>query len=138
MPARKKRTNLKVLPGTEGQGEVDTEVREKAERRSFTTAFKARILREIEKAPGNRAAILRREGLYSSHIQKWRAEEWRRTHEERKRGRQKNAFNAENKKLMAQVQRLEKQLYQANKIIELQKKVSEILGVTLDPIDEDE
>jgi hypothetical protein len=136
MPARKKRTNLKVVAGTE---DAETEVREKPVRRTFTTSYKASILRELDGAPaGARAAILRREGLYSSHIQKWRAEEWRRRYEERKRGRQKSAFTAENRKLRAANERLEKQLYQANKIIELQKKVAEILGVTLEKSDADE
>lgn len=52
-----------------------TEVVEKAKRRTFTLAYKAKILRETEEAPqGQVAAILRREGLYTSHLQKWRLE----------------------------------------------------------------
>ena len=50
-----------------------TEVVEKARRRRFTATYKARVLEEIEGASnGQVAAILRREGLYSSHVQKWR------------------------------------------------------------------
>lgn len=53
----------------------ETEVVEKPVRRSFTTTYKKTILKEIDAAaPGMVASILRREGLYSSHLQKWRAE----------------------------------------------------------------
>jgi transposase len=136
MPGRKRGANLEVVSTA---GEAETEVREKRTRRTFTAAYKQKILKEVEGASsGTRAAILRREGLYSSHIQKWRAEDRRKTYDERKRGRQKNALTAEMRKLRQENERLQKQLYQANKIIELQKKVSEILGVTLEPIDENE
>jgi transposase-like protein len=52
-----------------------TEVSPKAKRRTFTTEYKRRILREADacKRPGEMGALLRREGLYSSHVTEWRA-----------------------------------------------------------------
>jgi hypothetical protein len=135
MPARKKRTDLKVVAG-----DPQTEVKEKPERRTFTAAYKVRILGELDAAPsGGMAAILRREGLYNSTIQKWRAEAARQKWESRREnraGRKKNPLTDENRKLKEELARARKQLYKANKIIELQKKVSEILGVTLEPIED--
>jgi transposase-like protein len=53
----------------------ETEVSEKAKRRAFTAEFKRRIVKEADacKAPGEVGALLRREGLYSSHLTSWRA-----------------------------------------------------------------
>ena len=112
----------------------ETEVVEKAVRRTFSVAYKKNILKEVEAAaPGTVAAILRREGLYSSHLQKWRDET-----KPQKRGPKTNPLTGEVKKLRTEVVRLQKQLNQANNIIDLQKKISEILGVTLEEIPEDE
>ncbi|MCI0565475.1 MAG: transposase [Nitrososphaera sp.] len=112
----------------------ETEVIEKAVRRTFTESYKKKILKEVDvAAPGTVAAILRREGLYSSHLQKWRDET-----KPQKRGPKTNPLTAEVKKLRAEKARLQKQLDQANNIIDLQKKISEILGVTLEEIPEDE
>lgn len=53
----------------------DPEVRPRAGRRRFTTAYKRQIVAEAERcAPGEIGAVLRREGLYSSHLTKWRRE----------------------------------------------------------------
>ena len=97
MPARKKRTDLKVVAG-----DPQTEVKEKPERRTFTAAYKVRILGELDAAPsGGMAAILRREGLYNSTIQKWRAEAARQKWESRREnraGRKKNPLTDENRK----------------------------------------
>ena len=73
--------------GSNAPSEPEVEVVERAVRRKFSAAYKAKILSEVESvSPGKVAAILRREGLYSSHLHKWRAEESRRAHEARKRG----------------------------------------------------
>ena len=51
---------------------IETEVKEEARRRKFTAAYKAKILKAAEGLPdGQLAALLRREGLYSSHLYKW-------------------------------------------------------------------
>ena len=57
-----------------GMGEhFEGEVPERAKRRTFTGAYKLRILAEYEAAaPGRRGEVLRREGLYSSHLVEWR------------------------------------------------------------------
>jgi transposase-like protein len=110
-----------------------TEVEERPQRRKFTAAYKARILKEAEAASdGETAALLRREGLYASHLYKWRKERDLAALEPKKRGRKANPLLAENKKLQAKNARLEKQLEQANAIIELQKKIAKILGDTLE------
>lgn len=115
-----------------------TEVREKASRRRYTAKDKARILEEIDRAaPGQVAAILRREGIYTSYVQKWRLERAERNLEARKRGPKPNLAAAEIKKLKTQLARAEKKLARANAMIELQKKVAEILGTSLESDEED-
>ena len=90
MTERKRRANLRAVNGDRPAIEVP----EKAVRRKFSLNYKRRTLREVEAAqPGTLAAILRREGLYSSHIQKWRAQEETRQLEA-KRGRKKNPLTA--------------------------------------------
>ena len=124
--------------GSNAQSEPEIEVVEKAVRRAFTAAYKSKILREAEAAaPGTVAAILRREGLYSSHLQKWRAEESRRAHEARKRGPKTNPLAAEVKRQREEIARLEKRLTKAGHIIELQKKIAEIMEVTLEIPDDE-
>jgi transposase len=118
----------------------ETEVSEMPSRRKFSQVEKNRILKETDSAArGEVAAVLRREGIYASHLQKWRTErELSALASAEKRAQQVNPLASEIKKLKTQNQRLEKRLDQANKIIELQKKVSEILGVRLQEIDEDD
>lgn len=129
MPARKKRVgNLKVVETKQ----PEVEVLEKPVRRKFTRAYKAKILKEIDAAPaGTIGSILRREGLYSSHLAKWRAERDERGLSAKKRGPKTNPLSGEVKRLRQENKRLEKRLLQANEIIDLQKKISKILGITL-------
>ena len=115
----------------------DPEVLAVARRRQFTAEYKRSFLREYEACPkGERGALLRREGLYSWHVTAWRTQ--RTTGElagltPRKRGRKatkrRDEFALENQRLVRQVARLEHQLTRARKVIEVQKKISEILGV---------
>jgi len=117
----------------------DTQVVPKATRRQFSAEEKARILQEADASPpGQVAALLRREGIYSSHLYKWRAELALASLQPKKRGPVANPLSAENKRLQAQNDKLAKRLRQAEKIIELQKKMSEILDVTLETIDDEE
>lgn len=137
--------NLGSHPGESGNGngsdphsEPEIEVIERPVRRKFTAAYKARILREVNAAsPGAVAALLRREGLYSSHLQKWRAEESRRSNQARKRGPTTNPLAAEVRRQRAEIARLEKRLVNAGHIIELQKKIAEIMEVTLEIPDDE-
>ena len=117
----------------------DPEVPEKAARRRFTAEYKLRILREAEgcEAPGEVGALLRREGLYSSHLTTWR-----RQREQgalaaltpKKRGRRASPPHPLSRRV-AELERenahLQRRLKQAETIIEVQKKVSEILGIPL-------
>lgn len=121
------------------------EVLERPVRRRFTAAYKARIVREADTCTqvGQIGALLRREGLYASHLGKWR-ERLREGGEaslaEAKRGRKpkRTPVEVENERLRKQNARLEQRLKQAETIIEIQKKVSEILGIPLAGIDESE
>ena len=126
-----------MLTSTNGTAKSDPEVLEKARRRRFTAEYKAMALREYEASPkGERGAFLRREGLYSSHINTWRAERSERdikALQPVKRGPKPKAQpDPEVAALRKQVARLEHQLRRAEKVIEVQKKISEILGVEQD------
>jgi transposase len=111
-----------------------TEVPAKPQRRVFTAEQKRRILSEIDHCQrGEAGVILRREGLYSSTIIRWR-KELREALTPRKRGRKASeatALRKQNDRLQRDNERLRRQLQQAEKIMEIQKKVSEILNVML-------
>ncbi len=117
----------------------DPEVVEKAARRRFSAAYKVGILAEADSCtePGEIGALLRREGLYSSHLAKWRKQRERGTLaglQPKKRGPKADPSRpakSEMERLRRENQRLSKQLRQAEMIIEIQKKASEILGITL-------
>lgn len=119
------------------------EVPEKAKRRSFDAGYKLRILEEAEGCvrPGELGELLRREGLYSSHLRTWREQRDAGALAgltPRKRGRKakrKDPVSEENERLKREVERLAVRLKQAEAIIDVQKKVSEILGVTLPETD---
>src|SRR6516225_576496 len=124
----------------------DPEVVAKAKRRTFTAEYKQRILQEADSAaatPGGIGALLRREGLYSSHLVTWRRERSQGIQEAlapRKRGRksQRNPLEEENQKLRRQNARLTEDLRKANLIIEVQKKVAALLGNPIPGVDPEE
>jgi transposase len=109
----------------------DPEVTAKARRRRFTTEFKLRILEEADRCQGSGeiGALLRREGLYSSHLQKWRQQR-REGLAGRKRGRpsERNPLSARVAQLERENERLREKLEKAEVIIEVQKKVAALLG----------
>jgi transposase-like protein len=124
---------------------VNPEVLERPVRRRFTAGYKARIVREADTCTeaGQIGALLRREGLYASYLGKWRQrlrEGGEAALAEAKRGRKpkRTPVEIENERLRKQNARLERRLHQAETIIEIQKKVSEILGIPLTRIDERE
>lgn len=106
-------------------------------RRTFTSEYKARVLREIEACTehGEVGALLRREGLYSSHIVQWkrqRAEAEQHGLAPRKRGpRGKSAEVRRIEQLEREKAKLEEELRKANIIISYQKKVHALLGIPL-------
>ena len=123
---------------------ADPEVTAKAKRRSFSAAYKTKILAEVEAAAGsgNIGEILRREGIYSSTLTGWRKERDAAIHSafSQKRGPEpkNNPFTAENEKLRRRNQRLEEELRKAEIIIDVQKKVAMLLGRPLPPIPDSE
>jgi transposase len=128
-----------------GRVDRNLEVLERPVRRRFTAEYKERMVREAEGCTqsGQIGSLLRREGLYSSLLDKWRsklAQGGRAALVEAKRGRKpkRTPVEVENEALRKQNARLERRLKQAETILEIQKKVSEILGVPLARIDESE
>ncbi len=111
----------------------DPEVPLRADRRHYTGEYKQRILDEVDHAqePGQIGAILRREGLYSQIISKWRQQRQQgqlNGSQDRQRGPRPHPEAAEVKRLRAENERLRSRLEQAETIIEVQKKVSQLLG----------
>ncbi len=115
------------------------EVPDKAVRRSFTAEYKLRILTLADACgdPGSLGTLLRREGLYASNLNTWRKQRERGVLSgltPKKRGRKEAVCNpliAENEKLRRENERISKRLRQAEIIIDVQKKVSQILGIQL-------
>jgi transposase-like protein len=103
-------------------------VPEKAERRSYTPEYKVRIVEEADACtqPGEIGALLRREGLYSSHLTDWRREYHtgavERLARQRRGPQGLDPLVREKEELEHQVARLQDRLRQAKKIIEVQKK----------------
>lgn len=118
----------------------DTEVTAKAVRRQFSAAYKLRILQEAEVcSKGEVGALLRREGLYSSHLTTWRRQQAAGQLAgltPKPRGPKPNPEAEELKKLRKENERLQRRLQQAEAIIEAQKKLSQLLG--LNPMEEED
>jgi transposase-like protein len=132
---------LKQMPanGLSKDHQPQTEVTPKAKRRRFSAQYKLRILEEADQGtqPGEIGALLRREGLYSSNLTTWR-----RQREQgqlgalspKKRGPKPKPdadMARELATLRKQNARLEQQLKKAELIIEVQKKVSLLLGLDI-------
>jgi transposase-like protein len=116
----------------------DPEVLPHAERRWFTGEYKLRILEEVERCTerGQVGALLRREGLYSSHLSKWRrqrAEGQLQALSPQKRGRKAQEIGVEElARLQRENERLRARLGQAEMIIDVQKKLSRLLGLPVE------
>jgi transposase-like protein len=112
----------------------------KAQRRRFTAEYKRRVVREADRCttPGAIGALLRREGLYSSHLRTWRAARDRGELDglaPKKRGPKVNAPDARDKKIAEQERetaRWKKRAERAEALVEVQKKVAALLGTPLD------
>lgn len=104
------------------------EVEPRARRRTFTAEYKRSILAEADACPrGEVGALLRREGLYYSHLAKWRGEREAGTLRDKPRGREANPDRAEVKRLARENAALKRKLAQAEAIIEAQKKLARLL-----------
>lgn len=106
---------------------AETELEQKPAKRVFTPEYKRRIVEEINAAPkGGIAAILRREGLYSTTVDNWR-KEYSGAFEPKKRGRKPSpdtAVKRELERLERENERLRRKLEHAELIIDVQKKVA--------------
>ena len=130
------------LPEQSPSARLDSEVVAVGKRRQFSTAYKRRIVREAAAcdSPGSIGALLRREGLYSSHLCSWRRE--LKTAEDaalapKRRGPKIDKVKVEAKRiedLEREVTRLRQKLTHAEHIIAAQKKLCELLGL---PAEED-
>lgn len=129
-----------------GSAPPDPEVLERPVRRTYTAEYKRRILAEADAArePGAIGALLRREGLYSSLLSEWRAARARAERDAftpKKRGPKpalKDPRDAELLRLSRENEKLQKKLRKAELMIDLQKKVSQILGITLPALESDD
>ena len=116
----------------------DPEVPARPTRRSFTAEFKRRVLEEADRCgPGEVGALLRRHGLYSSHLTSWRRQRDEGTLAglaPKKRGRRpapKNPLAEENARLQRELRRATARAARAEGLVALQKKVAELLGEEL-------
>lgn len=120
----------------------EVEVSAKAKRRHFSAEYKRKILEEAASCNrrGDMGALLRREGLYSSHLTEWRAAAGRGELAvvSRKRGPKptRDGRDKQIDDLKRENARLHKRAERAEALVELQKKVSELLGIQLPERDE--
>ena len=138
MTAPRTRVDPEAMPSP-----PDPEVPEKAKRRRFSAEYKLAIVREADRCtePGQIGALLRRERLYSSHLVDWRRQRDTGALEAlaRTRGpKPTDPARAQVERLRRENERLAHKLGQAERIIEIQGKLSELLGISLDPASDDE
>lgn len=122
------------------------EVSEKPTRRRFTAEYKLRIIEEADNCSslGEVGALLRREGLYESHLYRWRKRKREGAYgalTPEKRGPKKKQVNPLEKKvadLERENRKLRNKLKTAETIIDVQKKVSGLLGIDLASPESDE
>ena len=100
-----------------------------AKRRRFTSEYRRRILEEMDRAgPGEIGLVLRREGLYSSLLSKWRIRRSQMTSKKKAPGLT-NELKTENQRLQKENARLKLRLRKAEAMLDLQKKAAEILSL---------
>ena len=135
------------------------EVQQRAQRRTFTRQYKQNILQQAQNCTkhGQIGALLRREGLYSSHLTDWKRKQVQANQQAKKVSKLSKDANAlrrsaalthpakevlplaqQNRELRRKTIQLERQLAQAQALLDLQKKVSQLLGITLATSKDDE
>jgi hypothetical protein len=110
--------------------------KQSAPRRAFDTAYKTRVIAAYDACENSatRGALLRREGLYHSRISAWKHQQA--SGKTKLAKGEKKAVRIDH--LIAKVARLEKEMAQAKVIIEIQKKVSDLLGIHIHSHESDE
>ena len=119
------------------------EVADKPRRRGFTVEYKLSVLKKADACtkPGELGTLLRREGLYSSTLSGWRRQRRQGTLaalRAKKRGRKADPVNPlapRVAELEHEIRRLKQKLHHAETIIDVQKKLSEMLGVPMTPLE---
>jgi transposase len=130
------------------------EVQQRAQRRTFTRQYKENILQQAQNCTkhGQIGALLRREGLYSSHLTDWKRKQVQANQQAKKVGKAVKALPdsaalsvkaelplaQQNRELRRKTVQLQRQLAQAQALLDLQKKVSQLLGITLANTKDDE
>ena len=119
------------------EGVPNTEVVAKPKRRRYTAEYKLRLLHEVDanQGSGEIGALLRREGLYSSHLTAWRRQRERGELDglsPQKRGPKPDPQAVELARLERENERLRERLRPAELIIDVQKKVAQMLGVAVE------
>jgi len=144
IPVALRAPSIPSIGRTETSGPIrakpDPEVCEKATRRRFTARYKLQILNLADRCtePGSLGALLRKEGIYHSNLKTWRRqreEGMLSGLEPKKRGRKvarRNPLQKEIERLQRENDRLTKRLRQAEIIIDVQKKVSGMMGIALE------
>lgn len=131
-----------ACPPRKGSTDVpDPEVPEKASRRKYTAEYKLRILKEADACsdPGQKNALLRREGLYSSNLNTWErqlAEGTLKALSPKQRGPKPQKNDPAIKRiseLERENEKLRQKLKRAEVLIEFQKKISELLQIPMEP-----
>lgn len=150
MKQKQSKQAVSLVEGSERSGESSTseagpstEVSAKRTRRRFNADDKRRILREADacKRPGELGALLRREAIYSSMLASWRAARDRGEIAglSKKRGRKPHEVDARDKKIVELERALSKQTKRAERaeaLVEIQKKISDLLGIAQPSLDE--
>jgi transposase len=116
-----------------------TEVRIMRKRRVFSERYKVRILEQFDACSvlGDKGELLRKEGLYSSTVSRWRQQMAKKTKPSRGRPK-KSAVQTENEELRRRIEELEGRLHRAETIIEVQKKLSMLLEPLSPPTSDSE
>jgi len=139
----RERMKEKPTPPSLGEGKrsaaapVDPEVVDKPVRRRFTSEYKLRIIQEADRCtdPGEVGRLLRREGLYTSHLSAWRKAartgSLKALGEKRGRKSKRNPLEEKVRKLEREKAQLEQELEKAHLIIDVQGKVAGLLGLSL-------
>jgi transposase len=142
-----KQPEIETNGAPHGPGTPSPEMQPPVERTARSAAEKLRIVQEYDSYPvgsPERGAVLRREGIYTSQISKWRKRHGRggaQGLQAQPRGPKPTArepVQAEVERLRTENARLQARLAQAETIIDVQKKVAQLLGATLPPTPADE